>query len=375
MASQLMMMMIRPPFITTTIGRRRMDPSTEASGVSHDWSDQQPSSSSSKNCCKSCLRKEEKIGILSRNLEILQKSFRSTVLAVKTAKNEIKQKDFLIHSLTTTTNEQSSQQSTGSHSGEKREQKIQERIFDLETSLIFFSKQNNELKQEIQRLKSGATSDGVGEGGAKGGGEEEQQVTRDKESREESVVDWKLFRSRQSQTEGETAGQQQQQLTSSAKGQQQEARTVAAVDKSIQTEWPVMTNVQPVIITGVVHPNQHPQQPQPKIDLLPQATREVNEWKRSLEVMRLRAKIQDLNGQLDNQHKSCLFRSNRCCCCPDNSGKGQREGESRSHELTLVYVRNVLKEFLKTKEREKQKMILRALTTALDMQPPAATFY
>lgn len=107
------------------------------------------------------------------------------------------------------------------------------------------------------------------------------------------------------------------------------------------------------------------------------ALREL-QWQSSVEKFRLKAKVTEyekVRAQLTQltaaaSSTSSMLHNSSCAFTSSGYGFGKNSSftSSSSNTANILYVKNVLQNFIKTKDKKQQKIMLNALLTALDME-------
>lgn len=313
------------------------------------------SSHNSSKSCRQCHEKEKNIKVLEDKIDVVQRSFRGVVAAIKKSQLELQNKDKLINEL-----------SKKSHCSDPEQQV---RLIELENTVTELSKvigsceiEKFKDKQVIQTLTSEL--------------EELAQKLISLQCNEDSPLTSSrpaiLFRNRQVQTESEasvssvTVDVETQTVGDIPEGQR-------SLSKKAELAIVIPTHRPPNVILDV---NSLVSAPEPErrrsdssmsgqshstfvseidckeIELvearlksreLEVALREI-EWKYKMERLRLEAKVSNLERENQNLVKDKTFQPN------------------------LIYVRNVLAKFIKTEDKSQKRIMMNALLTALDVQ-------
>lgn len=306
--------------------------------------------------CKHCLERDKIIKNLEDKIEVVQKSFRGVVAAIKKSQLELQEKDKLINELSRKSNNPNPEQ--------------QDRMTELENTVSEMSKTvgscevqrtkdreliqtlTNEVEELAHRLITLQCNEGNG-----------------KESVSQTM---KLFRNRQIQTESisePTKNVDASTQTSDVPDAQRNHSKKAELAIVIPTHRPSNVILDPSVLesppviqiadrrtsesslSGVSHSAYVGEIERKEIELaearlksreMEVALREI-EWKYKMERLRLEAKVSNLEKENQNLLKDKTFQPN------------------------LIYVRNVLTKFIKTQDKNQKKIMMNALLTALDV--------
>lgn len=307
--------------------------------------------------CRACSEKDKIIKNLEDKIELVQKSFREVVAAIKKSQLELHEKDKVINEL--------SKQSNSSQHPEQ-----QNRLIQLENTISEMSKtvgtcevqrlKDKQLIQtltcEVEELAHRLITSQCNEGNASGSAPQHTTLFRNRETQTDPVTEHPLRLDANTQTI---------EVHDVQRSQSKKAELAVVIPTHRPSNVPLDPNFlesPPVVqvadrrisessLSGVSHSTYLGEIERKEIELaesrlksreMEVALREI-EWKYKMERLRLEAKVSNLEKENQNLLKDKTFQPN------------------------LIYVRNVLAKFIKTQDIDKKRIMMNALLTALDV--------